>query len=102
MDQSSVTVLAPRDGRRLWRVGPGRSALAYYREARINWTQADDQSLSIGLNKHAFTESLLPLIPKFKRLTGIGVEHLILPDAELAVRAAGLDSAARRLPSGTD
>lgn len=38
-------------------------ALAYYRQARINWRQAEGQSLTIGLNKHPFTESLLPLIP---------------------------------------
>jgi len=38
-------------------------ALAYYNQAKINWRQADGQSLTIGLNKHPFTESLLPLIP---------------------------------------
>ena len=58
------------------------AALAYYREAKINWKQADGQSLTIGLNKHPFTESLLPLIPEFRRLTGINVEYLILPEAE--------------------
>ena len=31
------------------------AALAYYREAKINWKQADGQSLTIGLNKHPFT-----------------------------------------------
>src|SRR4051812_40897257 len=38
--------------------------------------------VTIGLNKHPFTESLLPLIPEFRRLTGINVEYLILPEAE--------------------
>ena len=57
-------------------------ALAYYRQAKINWRQADGQSLTIGLNKHPFTESLLPLIPEFRKLTGINVEYLILPEAE--------------------
>jgi multiple sugar transport system substrate-binding protein len=57
-------------------------ALAYYRQAKINWRQAEGQSLTIGLNKHPFTESLLPLIPEFRRLTGINVEYLILPEAE--------------------
>jgi hypothetical protein len=41
-------------------------ALAYYREAKIDWQQAKGQSLTIGLNKHPFTESLLPLIPEFR------------------------------------
>src|SRR3977135_4459949 len=57
-------------------------ALAYYREAKINWRQAEGQSLTIGLNKHPFTESLLPLIPEFRRLTGIDVDYLILPEEE--------------------
>ena len=103
-------------------------ALAYYRQAKINWRQAEGQSLTIGLNKHPFTESLLPLIPEFRRLTGINVEYLILPesgvfhqagrrplaaarrvlghhdrpDAQLAVRAAGLDPAAGRLPQQSE
>src|SRR5881394_4333354 len=57
-------------------------ALASYRQAKINWRQAEGQSLTIGLNKHPFTESLLPLIPEFRQLTGINVEYLILPEAE--------------------
>jgi multiple sugar transport system substrate-binding protein len=58
------------------------AALAYYRQAKINWRQAEGQSLTIGLNKHPFTESLLPLIPQFRALTGVNVEYLILPEAE--------------------
>ena len=57
-------------------------ATAYYRQAKIDWRQAAGQSLTIGLNKHPFTESLLPLIPEFRKLTGINVEYLILPEAE--------------------
>ncbi len=64
------------------------AALAYYREAKINWRQAEGQSLTIGLNKHPFTESLLPLIPQFRALTGINVEYLILPEAEYFTKLA--------------
>jgi hypothetical protein len=39
-------------------------ALAYYHQAKVNWRQAEGQSLTIGMNKHPFTESLLPLIPE--------------------------------------
>jgi multiple sugar transport system substrate-binding protein len=60
----------------------GEEALAYFQQAKINWRQAEGQTLTIGLNKHPFTESLLPLIPEFRRLTGINVEYLILPEAE--------------------
>ena len=63
-------------------------ALAFYRQAKIDWRQAAGQSLTIGLNKHPFTESLLPLIPEFRRLTGISVEYLILPEAEYFTKLA--------------
>jgi len=58
------------------------SGLAYYRQAKINWRQFEGQKLTIGLNKHPFTESLLPLISEFESLTGIKVEYLILPEQE--------------------
>ena len=58
------------------------AALAWYRQAKINWRMAEGQSLTIGLNKHPFTESLLPLIPQFRALTGIRIEYLILPEQE--------------------
>ena len=68
-------------------------ALAYYRQAKVDWQQAKGQSLTIGLNKHPFTESLLPLIPQFRALTGINVEYLILPDCNH--RSGGLYQPAR-------
>src|SRR6201999_3711148 len=56
--------------------------LSYFRQAKVDWRQAAGQKLTIGLNKHPFTESLLPLVPEFRRLTGIEVDYLILPEAE--------------------
>ncbi len=47
-------------------------AISYYRQAKIDWRQAAGKKLTIALNKHPFTESLLPLLPDFKSLTGIG------------------------------
>ena len=38
-------------------------AMAYFHQAKIDWQQAKGQTLTIGLNKHPFTESLLTLIP---------------------------------------
>jgi multiple sugar transport system substrate-binding protein len=58
------------------------AGLAYFRQAKINWRQAEGQKLTIGLNKHPFTESLLPLIGEFETLTGIKVDYLILPENE--------------------
>lgn len=63
-------------------VAQSGESLAYFRQAKIDWRQAAGQSLTIGLNKHPFTESLLPLIPEFRALTGINIEYLILPEAE--------------------
>lgn len=60
----------------------GESSLAYFQQAKINWRQFEGQKLTIGLNKHPYTESLLPLIPEFEALTGIKVEYLILPENE--------------------
>jgi multiple sugar transport system substrate-binding protein len=60
----------------------GETALDYYRQAKINWRAYEGQKLTIGLNKHPYTESLLPLIPEFEALTGIKVEYLILPEQE--------------------
>jgi multiple sugar transport system substrate-binding protein len=63
-------------------------AEAYFAKAKIDWKQAAGQSLTIGLNKHPFTESLLPLIPEFKKLTGINVEYLILPEEQYTTKLA--------------
>ena len=50
--------------------------------ADVNWTARKGETLTIGLNKHPFTESLRPLIPEFEALTGINVAYIILPEQE--------------------
>jgi multiple sugar transport system substrate-binding protein len=62
--------------------------LSYFQQAKINWRQFEGQKLTIGLNKHPYTESLLPLIPEFEALTGIKLEYLILPEAEYYSKVA--------------
>ena len=57
-------------------------ALAYYRTARIDWRQQAGASMTVALNKHPYTESLVPRIPEFEALTGIKVDYLILPENE--------------------
>jgi multiple sugar transport system substrate-binding protein len=64
----------------------GESSLAYFRQAKINWRQFEGQKLTIGLNKHQYTESLLPLIGEFEALTGIKVDYLILPENEYGAK----------------
>ena len=56
--------------------------LAYYKQAKINWRAFEGTQLTIGLNKHPFTESLRPLLPHFEELTGIKVAYVILPEEE--------------------
>lgn len=49
----------------------------------FDWKAYSGAQVRLILNKHPYTESLLPLIPEFTELTGIEVpEPLILPEAE--------------------
>lgn len=49
----------------------------------FDWMQFTGGEVRLILNKHPYTESLLPLVPEFEELTGISVpEPLILPEAE--------------------
>ena len=74
-------------------------ALSYYHQAKIDWRQAAGKSLTIAMNKHPFTESLLPLISQFKDLTGIAVDYLILPKDQYFPRlAADLSSQQGQFP----
>src|ERR1700733_4710498 len=87
-------------------MGGGRTAfaqnddpLSYYRQAKIDWRQAAGKPLTIAMNKHPFTESLLPLLPEFKNLTRISVDYLILPEDQYFPRlAADLSSQQGQFP----
>ncbi|MFN8590277.1 MAG: extracellular solute-binding protein [Thermomicrobiales bacterium] len=49
----------------------------------FDWKQFGGGEVRLILNKHPYTESLLPLLPEFTDLTGINVpEPLILPEGE--------------------
>ena len=50
--------------------------------ADVKWTACKGETLTIGLNKHPFTESLRPLLPEFESITGIRVAYIILPEQE--------------------
>jgi multiple sugar transport system substrate-binding protein len=64
----------------------GESSLAYFRQAKINWRQAEGQKLAVVLGKQPYTEGLLPQIGDFEALTGIKVEYVILPEPDYAAR----------------
>jgi multiple sugar transport system substrate-binding protein len=40
----------------------------------VDWQQAKGTSLVLGMNKHAYTDAITPLIPEFEKLTGIKVD----------------------------
>ncbi len=50
--------------------------------ANFDWQRNKGKTVRMILNKHPFTESLIPLLPEFEQLTGIQTSNLILPEAE--------------------
>jgi multiple sugar transport system substrate-binding protein len=48
----------------------------------FDWQRFKGAKLSLGLNKHPFTESLIPQLTRFSEQTGIEVRYNILPEAE--------------------
>jgi len=53
-----------------------------FEAANVDWTVHKGAVLNIFLNKHPFTEALVPMIPSFEKLTGIRVNFEILPEEE--------------------
>ncbi len=65
--------------------GPGGKKKAYDPSAGtgpFDWKMAAGQTISLHLNKHPFTQSLLPRLEEFTQLTGIRVEYSILSEEE--------------------
>jgi multiple sugar transport system substrate-binding protein len=50
--------------------------------ANFDWQKYKGSSVRMILNKHPFTESLIPLLPQFEQQTGIQTTNLILPEDE--------------------
>ncbi len=48
----------------------------------FRWDRVSGQTIKLHLNKHPFTESLLPALSEFTRLTGIKVDYNILSEEE--------------------
>jgi len=48
----------------------------------FDWQKYKGSTVRMILNKHPFTESLIPLLPQFEQQTGIKTTNLILPEAE--------------------
>jgi multiple sugar transport system substrate-binding protein len=62
---------------------PDRAERIRAMQENFDWKQFSGSEVHLILNKHPYTESLLPLIPEFEQLTGITVpEPLIMPEGE--------------------
>lgn len=48
----------------------------------FRWDQASGQTIGLHLNKHPFTESILPSLNEFTQLTGIQVDFNVLSEEE--------------------
>jgi multiple sugar transport system substrate-binding protein len=48
----------------------------------FDWMKYKGSTVRMILNKHPFTEALIPLLPQFEAQTGIKTTNLILPEAE--------------------
>lgn len=48
----------------------------------FRWDRASGQTIKLHLNKHPFSESLLPMLDEFTELTGIKVDYNILSEEE--------------------
>ncbi|KAB0264641.1 ABC transporter substrate-binding protein [Microvirga brassicacearum] len=53
---------------------PFASTMALSQSGSIDWQQAKGTSLFVGMNKHVYTDTILPFIPEFEKLTGIKVQ----------------------------
>ncbi|TWO69738.1 sugar ABC transporter substrate-binding protein [Caenimonas sedimenti] len=63
------------------------AALAPYRSARINWRQAEGESISVAVIPASYFENLLSLLPQFEALTGIKVRPEKVPPGQIRQKA---------------
>ena len=48
--------------------------------AEIDWRQCEGEKVVVLVPKHMWTDTILPLIPEFERLTGIDLEMAVYPE----------------------
>ncbi len=61
--------------------------LAPYTRARINWKQAEGESISVAVIPASYFENLLGLLPQFEALTGIKVRAEKVPPGQIRQKA---------------
>ena len=61
--------------------------LAPYRAAKINWKQAEGESISVAVIPASYFENLISLLPQFEALTGIKVRVEKVPPGQIRQKA---------------
>lgn len=61
--------------------------LAPYQRAKINWRQAEGESISVAVIPASYFENLLTLLPQFEALTGIKVRAEKVPPGQIRQKA---------------
>ena len=56
--------------------------LTAYRAAKINWRQAEGESISVAVIPASYFEDLLVLLPQFEALTGVKVRAEKVPPGQ--------------------
>lgn len=65
----------------------GTPDLSPYRNARINWRQAEGESISVAVIPASYFENLIGLLPQFEALTGIKVRIEKVPPGQIRQKA---------------
>ena len=60
----------------------GSFAFAGFEDWNVDWRQFEGKHIDIGLVRHPMTDSILPLIPEFEKLTGIDVGFEVLSEVQ--------------------
>lgn len=61
--------------------------LAPYQRAKINWRQAEGESISVAVIPASYFDNLLSLLPQFEALTGIKVRAEKVPPGQIRQKA---------------
>ena len=65
------------------------AGLAPYLQAKINWRQAEGESIAVAVIPASYFDNLIAVTPQFEALTGIKVRYDRVPPAEIRRRAMG-------------
>jgi len=65
----------------------GAPDLAPYTRAKINWKQAEGESISVAVIPASYFENLITLLPQFEALTGIKVRAEKVPPGQIRQKA---------------